>query len=152
MNMLLLFAFVFNSILVAAAILMHYEVLSILDRKLSGFGRITPRFRVLLGVGVIFMTHVTEIWLFAMGYFTTMQLEGTGTLVAHTASHGLFMDCVYLSFVTFTTVGYGDFVAEGYVRYLTGVEALTGLILITWSASFLFIEMQKYWTDAKRVE
>jgi hypothetical protein len=47
-------------------------------------------------------------------------------------------------------VGYGDFVAQGYVRYLTGVEALTGLILITWSASFLFIEMQKYWTDAKR--
>jgi hypothetical protein len=33
---------------------------------------------------------------------------------------------------------------------LTGVEALTGLILITWSASFLFIEMQKYWTNAKR--
>jgi hypothetical protein len=34
---------------------------------------------------------------------------------------------------------------DGYLRYLTGVEALTGLILITWSASFLFIEMQKYW-------
>ena len=75
-----------------------------------------------------------------------------GTLLGETAGHGYFLDCVYLSFVTFTTVGYGDFVAQGYMRYLTGVEALTGLILITWSASFLFFEMQKYWTDAKRKE
>jgi hypothetical protein len=54
-----------------------------------------------------------------------------------------------LSFVTYTTVGYGDLVAGGYLRYLTGVEALTGLILITWSASFLFIEMGKYWRVSK---
>ena len=29
----------------------------------------------------------------------------------------------------------------GDVRFLAGLEALTGLVLITWSASFLFIEM-----------
>jgi hypothetical protein len=31
------------------------------------------------------------------------------------------------------------------LRHLTGIEALTGLVLITWSASFLFLEMQRYW-------
>ena len=62
------------------------------------------------------------------------------------SGHGILLDCAYLSFVTFTTLGYGEIVAQGYLRYLTGVEALTGFILITWSASFLFIEMQKYWT------
>lgn len=46
-------------------------------------------------------------------------------------------------------VGYGEIVAQGYLRYLMGVEGLVGLILITWSASFLFIEMQKYWTASK---
>ena len=30
------------------------------------------------------------------------------------------------------------------------VEALVGLILITWSASFLFIEMGKYWRVKKK--
>jgi hypothetical protein len=59
------------------------------------------------------------------------------------------MDCVYLSFVTFTTVGYGDIVAQGDLRYLTGLEGLTGLILITWSASFLLLEMQSYWSDRR---
>jgi hypothetical protein len=61
----------------------------------------------------------------------------------------VLLDCVYLSFITFTTVGYGDLVAHGYLRYLTGIEALTGLILITWSASFMFLEMQKDWPDAR---
>ncbi|HHO59743.1 MAG TPA: two pore domain potassium channel family protein, partial [Thiotrichales bacterium] len=29
--------------------------------------------------------------------------------------------------------------------YLTGIESLTGLVLITWTASFLYYEMQRYW-------
>ena len=31
------------------------------------------------------------------------------------------------------------------LRYLTGLESLTGLVLITWSASFLYLEMTRYW-------
>jgi hypothetical protein len=92
------------------------------------------------------MAHVAEIWLFALGYFFTLQFPVMGGLVGELSGHGILLDCAYLSFVTFTTLGYGEIVAQGYLRYLTGVEALTGFILITWSASFLFIEMQKYWT------
>ncbi|MFM1805783.1 MAG: hypothetical protein RL212_42 [Pseudomonadota bacterium] len=147
--MLLTFAFFFNTVLVALAILIHYEVLFQLDKKLPKIAHLPSRFRVLIGVAVIFFTHVIEIWLFALGYFVTLQFPGMGQLVGVTAGHGVFLDYVYLSFITFTTVGYGDFVAQGYVRYLTGVEALVGLLLITWSASFLFLEMQKYWTDSK---
>ncbi|MFT6897577.1 MAG: hypothetical protein ACJA13_001986, partial [Paraglaciecola sp.] len=33
----------------------------------------------------------------------------------------------------------------GDLRYLTGIESLTGLVLITWTASFLFFEMQRHW-------
>jgi hypothetical protein len=33
------------------------------------------------------------------------------------------------------------------VRFPTGTEALTGLVLITWSASFTFIEMQPFRRD-----
>ena len=36
------------------------------------------------------------------------------------------------------------------ISNLTGIEALVGLILITWSASFLFMEMGKYWRVKKR--
>ena len=47
--------------------------------------------------------------------------------------------------VTSTTLGYGDIEPFGILRFLTGIEALAGLVLITWSASFLFVEMQRYW-------
>ena len=79
--MLLLLAFVLNTLLVSGAILIHYEVLFWLDRKLPRIAHIAPRFRVLIGVAVIFVTHVVEIWLFALGYFLSLKVEGMGTIV-----------------------------------------------------------------------
>jgi hypothetical protein len=37
--------------------------------------------------------------------------------------------------VTFSTVGFGEMWPVGAVRFLCGLEALTGFVLITWSAS-----------------
>ena len=55
------------------------------------------------------------------------------------------LDAIYHAFINATTVGYGDIEPLGDVRFLAGLEALLGLVLITWTASFLFIEMQKFW-------
>lgn len=147
--MLLITTFMVNTALALIVILLHYETLFQLDKNLPRVAHIAPRFKVLLGVGAIFLAHVVEIWIFALGYYATLQFPSMGSLVGEVSNHGILLDCVYLSFVTFTTIGYGEIFTQGYLRYLTGVEALTGLILITWSASFLFIEMQKYWTVYK---
>ncbi len=138
-----------NAALVLFAIFLHYEVLYHLARQLADRLHLPRRFRVLLSVCVIFMTHVVEIWVFALGYYYTLNMPGMGKLIGENLAHGGLMDCAYLSFVTFTTVGYGDLVVHGYARYLTGLEALTGLVLVTWSASFLFFEMQRYWPGSK---
>ena len=47
--------------------------------------------------------------------------------------------------MVYTTVGFGDIVPEGALRMITMSEALSGLSLITWSASFTFLEMQRLW-------
>ncbi len=146
--MLLAIAFVLNTFLMIVAILLHYESLNYLDKTLKRLNHVKPRFKVLYGVAVIFAIHIVEIWLFGLGFYISLQIDGMGTLIGGTSQ--LFLDCVYFSFVTYTTVGYGDLVAQGTLRYLTGVEALTGLILITWSASFFFIEMQRYWSNDKK--
>jgi len=52
---------------------------------------------------------------------------------------------VYFSAVTYSTVGFGDVIPTGPLRFLVGTEALTGFVLITWSASFTYLEMQRYW-------
>ena len=148
--MTLLSVFIINTVLVFSTIVIHYEVLFQLSKRLSLTKKITPSYKVLICVFTIFLAHVVEIWLFGLGYYFSSQLDGIGNLFGKTANHGIILDYVYLSFVTYTTLGYGDLVASGYLRYLTGVEALVGLILITWSASFLFIEMGKYWRVKKR--
>ena len=52
---------------------------------------------------------------------------------------------MYFSIVNYTSLGYGDLVPVGSLRILCGVEALTGLVLIDWTASFTYVEMQRYW-------
>ncbi len=141
--------FLINAVLVLLAIFLHYEVLYHLARELADKLHLPRRFRVLLSICVIFVAHVVEIWIFALGYYWMLNIPDMGHLVGDNLDHGGLMDCAYLSFVTYTTVGYGDIVVHGYARYLTGLEALTGLLLVTWSASFLFIEMQRYWPGSK---
>lgn len=143
--MLLLITILLNGLLALLSILLHYEVLYKLNLIMPKLHHVQPRYKVLIAVGVIFFAHIIEIWIFALGYYAMAHFPSMGYFVGAISDHGLLLDSVYLSFITFTTVGYGDIVISGYLRYLTGVEALTGLMLITWSASFLFIEMQKYW-------
>lgn len=139
----LLIVIVINTLLVVGAVLIHYETLYHLARWLPRVN-VRPRLKVLLGVAGILVAHVAEIWMFALGYWAYLAMPGMGSLTGN-VSDGSLLECSYFSFVTFTTVGYGDIVATGHMRYLTGLEALTGFVLITWSASFVFLEMQKYW-------
>ncbi|PHS32705.1 MAG: ion transporter [Methylophaga sp.] len=138
----MLYSILINAIVVAFCVLIHYEFLYQLAEKLPNYN-IRPRYRVLSGVFVILIAHVIEIWLFALGYFLMINVEGLGTLAGNFDQS--LLDCSYFSFTSFTTVGFGDIEPLGHIRFLTGFESLTGLVLITWSASFLFLEMQKYW-------
>jgi len=75
----LLIAFLLNTMLVLTTIVIHYEVLYYLAKILPRLHHVAPRFRVLIGVCAIFMTHVIEIWIFAFGYYATLQIEGMAT-------------------------------------------------------------------------
>ena len=52
---------------------------------------------------------------------------------------------MYFSAVTYTTLGMGDMFPIANVRLIAGVEALTGLMMIGWSASFTYLAMEKFW-------
>ena len=64
------------------------------------------------------------------------------TLVAQPMT---LFDYMYFSSTVYSTLGFGDIVPVGEIRALTGIEAVSGLVLITWSASFTFLEMQRHW-------
>jgi hypothetical protein len=127
---------------VAGCVAIHYEGLVWLSRKLQRLGT-TQRRKVLYGVYAVFLLHIVEIWLFGFAYWGLLQVGGSGTMVGGTGPH--LFDVIYLSATTFTTVGFGDVTVSGPIRFVCGTEGLIGFILITWSASFLFLEMERFW-------
>lgn len=140
---MLLTIFIINSVLITIVVLIHFEALNFLSIMLPKFP-VTKRYRVLFGVFGGLIAHAIEMWLFAIGYFLLIENGQFGSL--NGAFNGTLLDCVYFSFTTYTSLGYGDIAPLGYLRYLAGLEALTGLVMITWTASFMFIEMQKFWS------
>ncbi len=59
---------------------------------------------------------------------------------------------VYFSFVTFTTLGYGDItLSEGW-RLLSGIQALNGILLVGWSTALMFAVVQKSWQGFARID
>jgi len=140
--MKMLYIYIINITVILTAVGMHYEVLyrlSITLPKLS----IRYRYRVLVGIIGAFIAHSAEVWLFAFAYLFIIGFGSFGGIYG--IENPTLMDCVYFSFVNYTTLGYGDITPHGLVRFTAGLEALTGLLLIAWTASFMYYEIRKYW-------
>ena len=130
--------------LVTIIVFLHYEVLNLLSKTLARLAWV-GRPRVALLFCTLLMVHIAEIWIFACGF---MLAEWHGGLGALKGEHILgVLDYVYFSSMTFTTVGYGDLFPIGPIRFIAAMEALSGFMLITWSASFTYLEMVRFWRD-----
>lgn len=134
--------FLINISIIASAVLIHYEFLYRISTAIPNM-KIKHRFRIVFGVFGAMVAHSIEIWIFSIAYYLLPQVEAWGYLEGN--FDGSLMDCVYFSYTTFTTLGFGDIEPHGHIRHLVGLESLTGLLLITWTASFLYYEMQRYW-------
>ncbi len=140
---MIIYVSLMNILVVALVVMMHYEFLYRLTLSIPKMS-VPHRYRIVISVFGALIGHVVEIWIFGLAYYFMIQTDGWGTLIGN--FNGTLMDCGYFSFTVFSTVGFGDIEPIGHIRYLAGIEALTGLVLITWSASFLYFEMQKHWT------
>ena len=127
---------------VILAALIHFEGLTWLSPRLSRVGG--PKRRIVLyAVLSLILLHIAEIWLFGLAYHVLLLWPDTGK-ISGAISTNVF-DHVYFSATVFTTVGFGDLSPAGPIRFLAGTEALTGFVLIGWSASFTYLEMERLW-------
>lgn len=140
--MTLLASFAINVAVIALVIGLHYEFLRQMSAALPRLP-IPPRATILVGVLGAIVAHSAEIWLFALAYWVKLSFGIFGTLNGE--FDGSLLDCAYFSFISYTTVGYGDVYPTGTIRFLAGMESLVGLLLITWTASYLFLEMSRHW-------
>ena len=133
---------VFTMLLASAVIGLHYETLRQLNRRMPDW-TLSKHPRILVMMLCILFVHILEIWMFGGGIYLLLQSPELGQLVGEEAVR--LLDAVYASATTYSTLGYGDLVPKGAIRFLFGTEALVGFLMITWSASFAYLEMQRYW-------
>jgi Ion channel len=128
--------------IVVGCVLLHYEALSQLTGWLKRI-HIRPRPRILVMILALLVIHVVEIWVFGLGYWALTLDASHGELRGpHTVG---LLDCVYYSAVCYTTLGLGDLAPVGNIRFMTGMESLAGFLLIGWSVSFTYLEMDRFW-------
>jgi hypothetical protein len=113
---------------------------------------VLPRFerhsRIAVGIMVLIAVvgHLFEIWLFSVAILV-LGSWGDNQFAEELQLDGF--DAFYYSAVSYTSLG-AEPLHESSLRMLTAIEALTGLILITWTASFIFIVMQRTWEGRSR--
>lgn len=132
-------------LLIALTSVFHYEVLRILNAWLPTL-RMPNRPKLLVVVLVTFAAHAIEIVAYGLALFVLVEHLGIGGLEGPLES--TLEASLYLSAETYTSLGFGDLKPIGPVRLLAGVEALNGLLLIGWSASYLYIAMERFWRGA----
>jgi len=131
-------------LLVSLCIVVHYEALNLLSKLIYQPRR--HRWMVIVMMHGLLLAHVIEVWIFALGHYAATEWLNLGQIhleIGGPAS--AFFDYVYYSAMVYTTVGFGDMVPVGAVRMISSTEAMAGLALITWSASFTFLQMERLW-------
>ncbi len=138
-NVAVVFATIFA---VIAAALTHYEGLTWINSSLA---RVThpKRHIVLYAVLALIALHIVEIWIFGIGYYALLYWPETGYISG--INRASIFDHIYFSAAAFTTSGFSDLSPIGPIRFLAATEALTGFVLIAWSASFTFLKMEHLW-------
>jgi hypothetical protein len=140
----MILALVACTLLVTLTILIHYEVLRLTSMHLRDLP-VPPRFRILGVVVAAFFAHTVEVWLYGLVYWVLGDRFGLGAIHAVEGGAVGFEECLYFSAITYSTAGFGDLYPLGHLRLISGAEALNGLLLVGWSASFTYLTMERYW-------
>ena len=130
-------------LLISLTTLLHYEVLRGMNAWLPAL-RIPNRTKLLAVIFAAFAAHLLEIGLYGAAMFVLVHYAELGNL-SGSGGGATLLNCIYFSAETYSTLGFGDLIPTGPVRLLAGIEALNGLLLIGWSASFVYIAMERFW-------
>lgn len=135
-------------LLVVLTTFLHYEVLGLLNARLPTLP-VPQRAKLLVVMLAAFFTHAVEMGLYGMAYhLLTTLVADAGSMTGSGA--GTLSSAMYFSAETYTSLGFGDVTPSGPIRLLAGVEALNGLLLIGWTASFTYLAMEHFWNGGQR--
>ena len=147
----MLVTLIVTAVTVSLCFFLHLGVLTRLARRVY-HPEHSPSRPLLLIIFVLFATHLLQVSIYALA-LSGLDAAGYGQLAGAVAGGaGWWLDHFYFSIASFTTLGIGDIVPSGELRLLAGIEALNGLVLITWSASFTYLAMERQWGSRHGIE
>lgn len=132
-------------VLLAVTTLTHFEVLAGLTYVLPRL-RMASRPKLVVVIFAVFVAHAAEILAYGLALYALVHALPVGTLAG--SGGATLANCLYFSAETYSSLGFGDVVPTGPVRMLAGAEALNGLLLIGWSASYAYLAMERFWNGA----
>jgi hypothetical protein len=140
---------VLSVVLVVACILVHYEMMRLTaDYLLPRVTMVPRRAHVVVGICGCFVAHTIEVWLFAALYYVLSIETDSGFADEHRRA---FLDYLYFSTESYTSLGFSDSrQLSNDLRLLAGIEAMIGLVLIAWTASFNYFMFEHYWVEHPR--
>ena len=92
--------------------------------------------KLLCGTAVALLVfHVVEVAVWASVYLIILSLDPIHTIE----------EATYFSMGTFSALGYGDIVITESWRVLSGIQAMTGVLVFGWSTALLFAVVRALW-------
>lgn len=135
--------------LVLLTSVLHFAVLRWLSGGMAEIP-MRPGLRIQIIIGAALAAHLVEVGLYAVAYMLAVGQFGLGGFGGEPVASAL--DYYYFSIASYTSLGIGDVYPLGHIRFIAGVEALNGLLLIAWSGSFVYIAMGRLWPWRRTAE
>lgn len=128
---------------------LHYEALVFISyfvRRVSGSKRVGVALAVTMALGA----HIAEVTVYAVAWY--LLVDGGAVELSHFEREVFdpaLIDIFYFSGTVYTSLGFGDIVPSQGGQVLAVTESVTGLVLIAWTASYTFFEMQTHWKNTR---
>ncbi|AXR06606.1 MULTISPECIES: ion channel [Alteromonadales] len=131
----MLFAIIISAIALLLSVALHLFNISVVADKFVGkLSKVWTKTQAVVFIAICSQLLLAVI--FALAYATGLTLELGGFKQPAAA-----VDIFYFSLTTITTLGLGSIEPTGHLRMLAGVESATGFLLISCSASKVFMTM-----------
>lgn len=127
----------------ALCVTIHAVGLTVMLRRINHASLLTERrlwkqsWFLIRIAGLLIALHLVEISAWAFLYFILRATPDLNT-------------ALYFSSVTYTTVGYGDVVLSREWNLVSGIEALTGILMCGWSTGFFFVILSRIFSAQNR--
>ncbi len=124
----------------------HFQTILLSSTHVSKLA-VSKNMKIFISLLILYMAHLFEVLIYAIVYMIAVETLDIGTFAGMEVNS--FLDYFYYSIVTYTSLGIGDVYPQGHLRFITGTEALNGLLLITWSASYMFLTLSRFLKEAE---